>query len=639
MACGCKKEEHEESFEGQWYEFPVIRNAGIAGIITGITFLLAHISIIPSFVEIALFVGAIALGGYHWIKEGIEEIVEEKAVSIDVLMMAATIGAAILGLWDEAAFLVFLYGIAEGVEEFTYSKTRHSIRNLLDLAPKEAKLLIDGKEAVIPANELKIGDIFIVRPGESIPTDGTIVEGRSNVNEAPVTGESMLVEKQEGMKVFAGTFSKDGALIVKTTASFEDNTLSKMIHLVEEAQEQKGKRQLFIERFGAKYSPAVLIAGLLLIAVPPLLGGSMATWAYRAVVLFVAAAPCALIMSTPVAIAAGIGRAGKNGILIKGGIHLENLGKIKAVAFDKTGTLTSGKPVITDAVALNGSQSDLLRIACSIERFSEHPLSKAVVSKGEELKCGILEVKNFEALSGFGVKANLGERTVFIGKPELFKELDLRAEDQSKIDQFRSEGKTVMLVGTQEKIDGIIAVRDEVRPHSREVVEQLHSMKIHIVMLTGDNEVTAKAIAGELGIEEVKANLKPEDKISAVKELKQKYRDVAMVGDGINDAPALAESTVGMALGTAGTDEAIEAADIALMADDLTKIPYAIQLGRKAQRIGGQNIVFSLVLLAVLIPLSVLGLIGVALAVIVHEGSEIAAVLNGLRIQRLRIEY
>lgn len=629
-----KKDEKEGIFEGKWYAHPPMRNALIAGLLTGIAFGLAHLGLIPPLVETALYIVAIPLGGYHWSREGIEELLEEKEIGIEILMLAATVGSAILGMWDEAAFLVFLYGAAEGLEEYTYARTRASIRKLLDLAPKEARVIKNGEETIIPAEEIAVGDIFIVRPGESIATDGIIIRGTSSINEAPVTGESIPVEKSEGMKVFAATINQEGALEIRATATFEDNTLAKMVHLVEEAQEQKSKAQLFIERFGRRYSPLVLLGSLLLIVIPPLLGVSVSEWATRAVVLLVAAAPCALVMSTPVAIAAGIGRAGRSGVLIKGGIHLENLGKIKVVAFDKTGTLTKGKPVVTDVVALDGDKTKVLALASSVERFSEHPLAEAIVEKAKELGIDPLEATHFSALVGSGAKANVGDRTIYVGKAELFEELGLNIRAIPEVERFRDRGETVILVGTEEYIAGLIAIRDEARPQAKEVIAQLRRIGVKVVMLTGDNEMTAKAIARELGIDEVRADLKPEDKIKAIEELERKYGAVAMVGDGINDAPALARATVGIAMGTAGTDAAIEAADTALIADDLTKVVYAINLGKRARRISFQNIIFSLLILAVLIPSALIGIMTVAIAVFFHEGSELLAVANGLRVAR-----
>jgi len=629
------EEKDHDGFEGKLYAHPPMRNALIAGGLTLLAFGLGHLGFIPSGFEIAIYIFAIVIGGYHWTREGIEELIECKEVGIELLMLGATIGSMILGMWDEAAFLVFIYGVAEGLEEYAYARTRASIRKLLDLAPKEARILKDGKEAMIPAGELKVGDVFLVRPGESIATDGTIIKGKSSLNEAPVTGESIPVEKKEGMQVFAATINQEGALEIRVTATFANNTLSKIVHLVEEAQEKKGKAQQFIEKFGKYYSPIVLFSAIGL-ALFSLLDPSFSEWSIRAVVLLVAAAPCALVMSTPVAVAAGIGRAGSEGVLIKGGVYLENLGKIKAVAFDKTGTLTKGEPVVTDVISINGDEKKILTLAYSVEKFNNHPLAQAIVKKAESLGLQSLPASDFVAMSGFGTKAVIEGQTMYVGKKDLFTKIDITSSDL-EIEKLRMEGKTIVLVGSDKVVYGIIALRDEIRPVARQVISTLRQMGMAVVMLTGDNHVTAQAIARELGIDQVKADLKPEDKVAAVKELKKEYGMVAMVGDGINDAPSLAESSVGMVMGTAGTDAAIEAADVALMADDLTKIPYAIDLGKKARGISLQNIVFSILLLIVLIPSALIGFLTIAIAVTVHEVAELIAIGNGLRVAKKKI--
>ncbi len=624
------KEKDHDGFEGKLYAHPPMRNALIAGGLTLLAFGLGHLGIVPSGYEIAIYTFAIVIGGYHWTREGIEELIECKEVGIELLMLGATIGSAILGMWDEAAFLVFIYGVAEGLEEYAYARTRASIRKLLDLAPKEARILRNGKEVMIPAGELKVGEVFLVRPGESLATDGTIVKGKSSINEAPVTGESIPVEKKEGMQVFAATINQEGVLEIQATATFANNTLSKIVHLVEEAQEKKGKAQQFIEKFGKIYSPIVLFSAITL-AIFSLLDPSLSEWSVRAVVLLVAAAPCALVMSTPVAVAAGIGRAGSEGVLIKGGAYLENLGKIKAIAFDKTGTLTKGEPLVMDIIPMNGDEKEVLTLAYSVEKFNNHPLAQAIVKKAKSLGIQSLPSSDFVAMSGFGTKAIIDDRTIHVGKKDLFAKLDI-TPFESKITKLRGGGKTIIFVGSDETVYGIIAVRDEVRPVAKQVVDTLHRMGMAVVILTGDNYITAQAIAKDLGIDHVKADLTPEDKVSAIKELKKEYGMVAMVGDGINDAPALAESSVGMVMGTAGSDAAIEAADVALMGDDLTKIPYAISLGQKAQGISLQNIVFSILILVVLIPSALIGVLSVAVAVAVHEVAELIAVGNGLRV-------
>ena len=611
-----------------------MRNALLAGLITSIAFSLAQFRLVPETVEIISYVVAILLGGFHWAREGIEELIQDKEIGIEILMIGATIGSSVLGMWDEAAFLVFLYGIAEALEEYVYAKTRHSIRELLDLAPKEARVIRNGKEVTISAESLAVGEVFIVKPGEAIPTDGIIIEGRSSVDEAAVTGESIPVEKKEADKVFSATINQEGALKIRAIASFNDNTLAKMIHLVEEAQEQKGRAQLFIEKFGKRYSPLVLASAFLLIIIPVLFGIPVSYWATRAVVLLVAAAPCALVMSTPVAIAAGIGKAGKSGVLIKGGIHLENLGKIKAIAFDKTGTLTKGKPTVTDIIAISRDESDILRLASSVESNSEHPLAKAILRKAEETGVRSEKAADFRSVAGYGAIAMVEDETIYVGKRGLFEKLGLDIEVPKTVDKLRNEGKTIILVGNTKEVMGIVAVRDEIKPEAKKVVKQLRARGIETFMLTGDNEVTAKAIARDLGINDVRADLTPEGKIEAITELEGIYGTIAMVGDGINDAPALARATVGMAMGVAGTDAAIEAADIALMADDLTKVLSAIALGKRARRIIKQNVVFSILVLATLIPGALLGFMTVTAAVFSHEASELLAVANGLRVAK-----
>lgn len=626
----------QPGYDGPWWRYPPLRNALAAGLIAGTGFVLASLGFITESTENIFYWFAIPLGGWHWAREGISKLIEEKEVGIEILMLAATAGCGVLGLWDEAAALVFLYGAAEGTEEYTYARTRASIRALLDLAPKEARVLRDGREITVPAESLKPGDVFVVRPGEAIPTDGVIRTGSSSLDESSVTGESIPVDKGPGMKVFAASINKQGALTIEATAAFADNTLSKIIHLVEEAQERKGRAQQWIERFGRRYSPAVLAASVLLLIVPWVLGLGWEDWSLRAVVLLVAAAPCALIMSTPVAMAAGIGAAGRRGILIKGGVHLEHLGTIRVVAFDKTGTLTHGEPVVTDVVTLKGLEPELLAVAAALEHFSEHPLARAIVKAARRKGIFPSSTEGFEALPGAGAKARIDGETWYIGNPELFVRLgtDL-APARGHIAALQEQGKTVVLVGSESGVRGLLALQDRLRADAKAVIAALHAMGIRTAMLTGDNARTAHAVARQLGIDDVRADLKPEDKVAAVRQLEKQYGAVLMVGDGVNDAPALAAATCGVAMGAIGTDAAIEAADVALMADDLAKVEEALRLGRQARRVSVQNIVFSLFILAVLIPAALAGWLGVAVTVLAHETSELLAVANGLRAGRL----
>lgn len=629
--------EEKTEFQGPWWQYPPLRNALLAGLISLSAFIFEHTDIITETTAIWMYWISIPLGGYIWAKEGVEELVQEYQVGVSMLMIWATVGAGYLGMWDEAAALVVLYGAAEGIEEYTYSRTRNAIRALLDLAPKQARVIKDSKEEIVPVESLKIGDIFIILPGESIPNDGDIIEGKTSIDESTVTGESVPVDKQVGDKVFAATLNAEAAITVKATKVFADNTLSRIIDLVENAQSQKGRAQEWMERFGHKYSPLVLLSALILVLLPLFFDLDSAYWTEKSVILLVAAAPCALIISLPIAMSAGISGAGKRGILIKGGAHLEHLGIIKNIAFDKTGTLTYGKPVVTDVITFEGNELDFISMAAGLENYSAHPLAKAIVNYAKKQKIEAQEVKNTRVLIGSGTQGDSGEERWYLGSPELFREMgfDLVGK-MSSINALQSEGKTVVLLGTVELIIGMIALQDVIRENAAQTIQKLHDMGIKTVMLTGDNLHTAKRIASDLGIDDVRASLKPDDKLSAIKEL-MKDAPTLMVGDGINDAPALAQATCGVAMGAAGTDAAIEAADIALMADDLGKLVEAIEIGHKARKVSRQNIVFALIVLAILIPAGVGGFITVAMAVLVHEASELLAVANGLRAGSLAV--
>lgn len=636
-------EEHEGAHAGPWWTYPPILGAIVSGLLLAIGWLGDISGVLPEPLPIALYIASIPFGGYWWAREGLEELVEEREVGIEVLMAVAAIGAAALGAWEEAAFLVFLYGSAEAVESLTFARTRSAIRALLDLAPKEARVLRDGAEVTVAATDLVPGDVFLVRPGESLATDGVIRSGASSLDESPVTGESVPVDKAPGDNVFAGTINRQGALTIEATKAFADNTLSAIIHLVEEAQGQKGRAQRFIDRFSRVYSPLVLLGAALLAIVPIALGGNVTEWITRAITVVVAGAPCALVMSTPVAMAAGIGSAGRRGVLIKGGIHLENLGTVRVVALDKTGTLTHGRPVVTDVVPLDGTDAtSMLATAAAVERYSEHPLARAIVAAASERSLAPVAATEFKALTGAGATARVDGRLVHVGNLDLFTELGWApsAENTVLVERLREEGKTVVLVGDRDgaaptRVLGLVAIRDQVRPNAAGAVRELHRLGVsRVVMLSGDHPRTAQAIARELGIDDVRAGLKPEDKVIAIRELDREYGAVAMIGDGVNDAPALAQATIGIAMGTAGTDAAIEAADVALMADDLEKAGFALRIGRKARSISRQNVAFSLVLLAVLIPGAALGFFTIAIAVTVHEVAELIAVANGLRAAR-----
>lgn len=623
---------------------PKVVTSVLSGILLAVGWLLGQAGVAES-VTFGIYIAAIAIGGYFFGREALEELILEREIGIELLMSVAAVAATLLGAAEEGAMLVFLYSISEAAEGYTEEKTRSAIRALMDLAPKLALIRREGHEFEIPVEELVVGDVFIVKPGQSIPTDGVVQVGTTNVNQAPVTGESVPVEKNPGDTVFAGTINEEGALEVQATKTFADNTIARIIHMVEEAQEKKGKSQRFIERFGKRYSPVVLLVGILLVIVPPLLFNEVwEVWLTRAVVFIVAAAPCALVISIPVTVVATLGTGARNGVLVKGGVYVEDLAKVKVVALDKTGTLTRGEPEVTDMIVLNHVQSStsvsnktVLEIAAGIERLSQHPLARAIVRYTEAQGLKPAEVANFKSLTGAGASAQLNGTTVFIGSPDLYNsQLGITLhENRDDINRLQDEGKTVVVIGDEKTAWGLIAIRDNIRPNARKVIADLHEAGIkRVVMLTGDNERTAQAIAREVGIDDFYADLKPEDKVIKVRELARQYGHVAMVGDGVNDAPALAEATVGVAMGAAGTDVALETADVALMADDLEKLVYALKLARRNQSVVKQNLALSALVIGSLVIGAILGILTLPVAVLAHEISEFVVVGSGLRMLR-----
>jgi Cd2+/Zn2+-exporting ATPase len=617
----------------------------ITSVISGVLLLvgwLIGLAGAPVLISTIIFIAAILIGGYYFGREAIEELIFERKIGIELLMLVAAVVASAMGEVLEGAMLVFLYSISEAAEGYTEEKTRAAIKALMDLAPKVALVRRDGREQEIPVEELLVGDVFIVKPGQTMATDGEVLVGSSSVNQAPVTGESVPVEKQVGDPVFAGSINGEGALEVRATKTFADNTIARIIIMVEEAQEKKGKSQRFIERFGERYSPIVLLVGILIAIVPPLFfSADWVSWITRATVFIVAAAPCALVISIPITLVASLGTGARNGVLIKGGIYIEELAKVKVIAMDKTGTLTRGEPEVTDVVLfrqdpdrLTNSQQEFLAVAAGIERRSGHPLAQAIVRHVETQGVQPAELADFRSLTGAGASARLDGRTVYVGSPDLFhSKLGISLEHAwDDINHLQGEGKTVVLLGDEQAPWGMIAIRDNIRPNAQKAIDAMHAAGAEkVVMLTGDNERTAQAIAHELGIDEVYADLKPEDKAVKVRELTARYGHVAMVGDGVNDAPALAEATVGVAMGAAGTDVALETADIALMADDLEKLAYALRLAKRNQSIVNQNLVLSAVVISVLIIGAVGGWFTLPIAVLAHEISEFVVIGSGLR--------
>lgn len=589
-----------------------------------------------------LAVAAVLIGGYYFGREALEELVFERRVTIMLLMAVAAVVATAMGEPLEGAVLVFLYSISEAAEGYTEEKTRSAVRALMDLAPKTATVRRDGRDVELPVEEIAPGDVFLVRPGQGVPTDGEVVQGASGVNQAPVTGESMLVEKAVGDTVFAGSINGEGALEVRATRAFADNTISRIIQMVEAAHERKGTSHRWIERFGARYSPAVLLVGLLIATVPPLaLGAGWTEWITRATVFIVAAAPCALVISVPITLVSTLGTGARHGVLIKGGVYVEELAKVKVVALDKTGTVTRGEPEVTDVVVLKeGAAADarqVLAIAAGVERQSQHPLALAIVRHAAAQGIDPAPVEGFRSLTGAGATAEVEGRAVYVGSPDLFaRQLGIGvAGAEARIEELQATGKTVVLVGDEAGPWALVAIRDNLRENAARAIAALHRVGVErVVMLTGDNERTARAIAREAGIDEVHADLKPEDKAVRVRELTRTVGHVAMVGDGVNDAPALAEATVGVAMGAAGTDVALETADVALMADDLEKLVYALTLARRNQAIVRQNLVLSAVVIGALVIGAVTGAFTLPIAVLGHEISEFIVIGNGLRMLR-----
>lgn len=589
-----------------------------------------------------LFAAAIVIGGYSLFKVGFQNLLHFE-FDMKTLMTVAIIGAAIIGEWAEGAIVVILFAISEALERFSMDRARQSIRSLMDIAPKEALVRRNGQEMMIHVDDIAVGDIMIVKPGQKLAMDGVVVNGYSAVNQATITGESVPVEKTVDDEVFAGTLNEEGILEVKVTKLVEDTTISKIIHLVEEAQGERAPSQAFVDKFAKYYTPIIMIIAGLVAVVPPLLfGGSWGTWVYQGLAVLVVGCPCALVISTPISIVSAIGNAAKKGVLIKGGIYLEEMGALKAIAFDKTGTLTKGVPVVTDFKMLNNqvNAEDMLSIITALEYRSGHPLASAIMKKADEENISYTHVivDDFSSITGKGIKGTINGTTYYIGNPKLFENLsvDFNNEQDQLVTALQNQGKTAMVVGTEKEILAVIAVADEVRESSKEVIQKLHQLGIKkTIMLTGDNKGTADAIGGHVGVTDIQAELLPQDKLEFIKKLRSKYGNVAMVGDGVNDAPALAASTVGIAMGGAGTDTALETADVALMGDDLRKLPFSIKLSRKALTIIKQNITFALAIKFIALLLVIPGWLTLWIAILSDMGATLLVALNGLRLMRV----
>ncbi|MFI5253188.1 MAG: heavy metal translocating P-type ATPase [Bacteroidota bacterium] len=584
-----------------------------------------------------LFVIAALLSGW---KIGIKGLKAARHFSLDMnfLMTIASIGAMALGKWTEGAAILILFSLSEAMESYSMDRTRRAIRELIDISPTLATVRRDGKEYSVLVEEIAVGERIIIRPGERIALDGVAVAGESTVNQSPITGESIPVMKRKGDTVFAGTLNQAGYLEIEVTKRSHDTTLARIVQTVEEAQSGRAPIQTFVERFSRYYSPSIFFLALALAIAPPVFfGGSFMVWIYRSLILLVIACPCALVISTPITIVSGLTNAARNGVLIKGGRHLEILAEVQAIAFDKTGTLTEGIPRVTDVIPVNSlSEHQILTLLASIELKSEHHVAAAILRKAQEegITLDQIPFDQFESLAGRGVKAVSNGETYFAGNHEFVEEHRICTPEVERILQsLEADGKTTTILCNLREPLGIIAIQDAVRKESGTIVEHLHSAGVKkIVLLTGDNPAAARAIGSHAGIDEVHAGVMPGEKVAEIHRLKEQYGNVAMVGDGVNDAPALAASSLGIAMGKNGADVALETADIVLMSDDLTKLPETVMLGKKALRVIKENIIFAVAVKAIFLLLGVFGMTSLWLAVLADDGAALVVIMNSLRL-------
>ena len=593
----------------------------------------------PEVARVGAYLAAIAVGGAPIFRAALAGL-RARHLDMNVLMSAATVGAVAIGQWAEAASVVVLFAAGNALQVYAIDRTRGAVRGLARLAPDEVLIRRGGAERVVAAGEVSVGETVVVRPGERLALDGEVLEGRTTVDESPVTGESTPVEKGPGDPVYSGSLNGSGGVLVRALREAGDSTLQRITRLVEDAQASKAPAEQFVDRFSRLYTPLVVAAAVVLAVVPPLLGGQFDTWFYRGLALLIIACPCALVISTPVTVVSGIGAASRRGILIKGGAALEAAGRLKALAFDKTGTLTEGRPVLARAVALGErcDEAEALALAAALERRSEHPLAHAILSAGASGamgEAGLPPVASFRSVPGRGAEGDIGGRRYLIGSPGLFEERGISlAPAREALAEVEREGETPVILGGEDGPLAVFGLADAVRPDARATLEALRAAGVgELTMLTGDAEAPARRIARELGVG-YRARLLPEQKVEAVRELVSEHGTVGMVGDGVNDAPALAASSVGFAMGAAGTDVALETADVALMQDDLPKLAEAVRLSRAAERIIKQNVVVSIAIKGLFVLLAPFGLVALWLAVLADMGTSIAVTLNGLRLFR-----
>ncbi|WP_020614952.1 heavy metal translocating P-type ATPase [Paenibacillus daejeonensis] len=578
---------------------------------------------------ILLYLAATAISGYTTFLRGLKNLFRFK-FTIDTLMTIALIGAVAIGEWKEATLVAILFGLNELLEGYGMEKARRSMETLLQVAPKEAIRIQGGQEQVVPIASLQVGDLVKIKPGDKIPSDGIVSEGKSSVNEAAITGESLPIEKEAGESVYGGAINNEGLLLVEITKAYEDSSLAKILHLVQEAQETKTPTELFINRFAKYYTPLIMVVALLVMVLPPLLaGGDWQTWLYQGLSVLIVGCPCALILSSPIAIVSGITRNARNGVLVKGGVFLEQLGKIDTLAFDKTGTLTKGEPHVARMESYD--DTNFLRFAGAIEQSSSHPLAKAIMREVEQHKTVFTPADEIRTLSGRGIQARIDGEEYWLGNEGSIRHIEIPHHVQQRIDELKQEGLTLVLVADSSRVLGLFGIADEIRSESRGVIAALHKLGIkQTVMLTGDHQKTAEKVAAAVGVSNYYGSLLPEDKVSRIKELAAKGQ-VAMIGDGINDAPALASAQLGIAMGK-GTDSAIETADIVLMQDHLGKLPEAVSVSRRVNRIIRFNIIVSLGLKIIALLLTIPGWLTLWIAILSDMGATIFVTLVSLTI-------
>lgn len=590
--------------------------------------------------SILFYIAAIITGAYYVVPKALVAV-RKFLPDMNFLMIAATIGAMIIGDWFEAASIAFLFATALLLEHWSVGRARHAISALMDMSPAMARYLCphDGDIIEKPVDEVPVGVTIIVRPHEKIPLDGEVLRGSSKVNQAPITGESMPVSKKSGDEVFAGTINGDSVLEVRTTKKANDTTLSRIIHLVESSQSRRSQFEQWVEKFARYYTPSMIALALAIMIIPPMFfGAGWVEWLYRGLVILVISCPCALVISTPVSIVSGLTAAARNGVLIKGGAYLEIAAHLRAVCLDKTGTLTYGHPEVQQVVTFNGNTpSELLKIAATLETYSDHPLARAVLRKAESENIIPGFCESFEAIKGKGAEARINGKSFWIGSHRLMDEKGQETKEiHDKAESLEDAGHSVIAIGNETQVCGLISVADQVRADAHTITHSIKGAGVHkIVMLTGDNECSAQGVARVTGVDEFQAELLPEDKVKAVESLVREYKYAAMVGDGVNDAPAMAASTVGVAMGAMGTDVAIETADIALMSDDLSKIPWLIRHSHRTLRIIKQNIIFALGLKFIFICLALLNMSTLWMAIIADTGASLIVIFNGLRLLKI----